>query len=245
MHELNLRKRILLLLLALIIPMYGKAVTAQQVAMPQKLFNIPHPNATSTEILNLQEVSSDQLSEDVIRIASYLAKPSPVFTYKTCEDAEFDDNEEYDIDDNIDNGDYENTDNEPVPYIQLTEDEIYELATLVWLESGTESLECQKAIASVVINRMTTTNRSLHDIIYAPNQFTPANRIDSNNPSEATLAAVRDVVENGPSVPEYVTYFRANYYFDWGPRYQNYINIDHTYFSYDTHLYELCTQAEV
>ena len=59
-------------------------------------------------------------------------------------------------------------------YIELTDDEIYELATLVYLEAGAESYECQKAVASVVINRMTTQNKSLHSVIYAKNQFSPA-----------------------------------------------------------------------
>lgn len=118
-------------------------------------------------------------------------------------------------------------------YMKLTEAEIYELATLVWLEAGIESYECQLAVASVVINRMTTSGQTLHEVIYAPHQFTPAYLISSSEPSESTMRATLEVLKNGPTLPEYVTFFRANYFFDWV---EPYINIDHTYFSYDKSL---------
>ncbi len=122
----------------------------------------------------------------------------------------------------------------PKSYIDMTDDDINELATLVYLEAGAESYECKMAVASVVINRMTYYDQSLQNIIYEPNQFTPAYLIPFYEPSESSLRAVKEVVSNGPTLPEYVTYFRADHYFDWGDRYVNYINIDHTYFSYDT-----------
>lgn len=118
-------------------------------------------------------------------------------------------------------------------YIDLTDDEIYELATLVYLECGIESYECQQAVASVVINRMTTTGHTLSEVIYEPNQFTPAGMISKSQPSDSTLAAVRSIVKDGPTIPEYVTFFRADHYHDWGTRYVDFIAIDRTYFSYD------------
>lgn len=125
---------------------------------------------------------------------------------------------------------------ESINYIDLTDDEIYELATLVFLESGAEPYECQLAIASVVINRMTTQNVSLHDVIYAKNQFSPAYLIDDSEPSESTLNAVKEVIENGPTIPEYVTFFRADYYHNWSELITPYIQYGNTYFSADTRL---------
>lgn len=121
-------------------------------------------------------------------------------------------------------------------YIELTEDEIYDLATLVFLEAGGESYECQKAVASVVINRVTTSGKSLYDIIYEKNQFTPANLIECREPTESTMNAVIEVCTNGPTIPEYVTYFRADYYHNFSEYLEDYINIDSTYFSYDVNL---------
>lgn len=121
-------------------------------------------------------------------------------------------------------------------YINLTDDEIYTLATLVYLEAGIESYECQKAIASVVMNRMTTQGKTLYEVIYAQNQFTPAKYIQYNCPTESTLSAVKDVIANGPSIPEYVTYFREGYFFSWAI---DYIKYDHTCFSYTQDVYDM------
>lgn len=115
------------------------------------------------------------------------------------------------------------------PYVSLTNDEIYEFAILVYLEAGGESYECQKAVASVVLNRMVISCLSFHDVIYSPGQFEPADQIPYTDPSESCLAAVQEVVWFGPTLPIYVTYFRSAYYFDWV---EPYTCIDNTYFSY-------------
>ena len=121
-------------------------------------------------------------------------------------------------------------------YMYMSEADTYELATLVYLEAGIESFECQKGIASVVINRMTTTDSTLQEVIYAKNQFSPASLIPYNEPTESTLQAVREVLKDGPIFPEYVTFFRANYYHDFSQYVEPYTQIDHTYFSADTTL---------
>lgn len=125
---------------------------------------------------------------------------------------------------------------EPEPYLEMTEDDVYELATLVYLESGTESYECQKAIASVVIHRMQNDDLTLQEVIYAKNQFSPAYLIAQSEPSESTLQAVREVLQDGPTIPNYVTFFRADYYHDWSELIIPYCTIDHTYFSADVRL---------
>lgn len=121
-------------------------------------------------------------------------------------------------------------------YMYMNENDVWELATLVYLEAGAESYECQKAVASVIINRMENDGASLQDVIYAPNQFSPAHMISYREPSESALSAVREVLAVGPTVPSYVTYFRANYYHDWSESIVPYCAIDGTCFSADTNL---------
>lgn len=127
---------------------------------------------------------------------------------------------------------------EPEPYLEMGESDVYELATLVYLESGTESFECQKAIASVVIHRMQNDDLTLQEVIYAKNQFSPAYLIAQSEPSKSTLQAVREVLQDGPIIPNYVTFFRADYYHNWSELIIPYCVIDHTYFSADTRLME-------
>lgn len=128
------------------------------------------------------------------------------------------------------------TESELEPYMEMGESDVYELATLVYLESGTESFECQKAIASVVIHRMQNDDLTLQEVIYAKNQFSPAYLIAQSEPSESTLQAVREVLQDGPTIPNYVTFFRADYYHDWSELIIPYCTIDHTYFSADVRL---------
>lgn len=125
---------------------------------------------------------------------------------------------------------------ESEPYMHMCESDVYELATLVYLESGAESFECQKAIASVVIHRMQNDDLALQEVIYAKNQFSPAYLIAQSEPSESTLQAVKEVLQDGPTIPNYVTFFRADYYHDWSDLIIPYCVIDHTYFSADVRL---------
>lgn len=119
----------------------------------------------------------------------------------------------------------------------LTDDEIRMLATLVYLEGGTESIECQEAIASVVINRMLTQDKSMSEVIYAPGQFSVAYLVDYYTPDDAALGAVMSVVVNGTTVPKCVTYFRSGYYHEWNSsRIIPFCKIDNTYFSYDNQI---------
>ena len=124
------------------------------------------------------------------------------------------------------------------PYIYLTDDEIYELATLVWLEGYAESPNCQRAIVSVVINRMRLWNMSLKDVIYASGQFTPAWMIEFTKPELAQIGYVLDVVEYGPNIPEYVCYFRSKHFHSWNGMY-DFEQMGKTYFSYSSQDYEL------
>lgn len=122
--------------------------------------------------------------------------------------------------------------------VTLDEDEQRLLASLVTLEVGAESYECQKAVVSVVLNRMVTGGLSLSEVIYQKNQFSVASKVKSTQPFTSCVEAVEDVLRNGLTLPQYVTFFRAGHYHDWGDRYVSYAKIDKTYFSYDTVLKE-------
>ncbi len=115
--------------------------------------------------------------------------------------------------------------------VSMTADEAKMLAALVTLEAQGESYECQKAVASLVINRMLTSNLTVEGVIYQKNQFSTASRVASTTPTDSCMNAVNDVLTNGTTLPIYVTFFRAGYYHSWGDQVA-YCCMDNTYFSY-------------
>ena len=122
---------------------------------------------------------------------------------------------------------------EPTYRYKITLEEKDMLVRLVFLEANTESLECQKAVISVVINRWKSGywGDTLHDVVYAKGQFSTAKNIPIAIPTANNYEAVDDVLRNGCTLPEYVLYFRADYHFNW-KGYVPYKAIDHTYFGY-------------
>lgn len=131
--------------------------------------------------------------------------------------------------------------NEESMYYSVTAEEREMLARLIYLESGICSLECQKAVCSVVFNRfdsgkwrkdMNNDGKiTLYDIIYYPNAFSPAYKIDTTTPNERAYEAVDYVLRYGPTLPTYVRYFRASYHFSWDG-YVGYCDMDNVYFGY-------------
>lgn len=117
------------------------------------------------------------------------------------------------------------------------------LASLVYLQAGAESQKCQRAIASIVFNRLTSgywnkdKNKdgkiTIYDIIYYPNAFSVSKRIKSTKASQSCYKAVDYVLQHGSTLPHYVRYFRANYSFRWRG-YETYCVIDNTYFGFFT-----------
>ena len=122
---------------------------------------------------------------------------------------------------------------EPQYVYQITSVERELLARIVYLEANAENLECQKAIASVIINRWQSGQwgDTLKDVIYAKGEFSPANRIPNTTPNKYQYEAVDYVLKNGCTVPEYVLYFRASHHHQWNG-YEPYTIIDRTYFGY-------------
>ena len=122
---------------------------------------------------------------------------------------------------------------EPTYEYNITSEEREMLARLVYREANTESLECQMAIVSVVINRWQDGRwgATLGEVVYSPHQFTPANLIYKTTPTELNYIAVDSVLQNGCTLPPYVLYFRADYDFSW-QGYKPYTRIDSVCFGY-------------
>ena len=130
---------------------------------------------------------------------------------------------------------------EPIYYINLTDSEKHQLACLIYLEARGESEECQYAVGSVVINRFKAGGYdSIIDVIHAKGQFTPANQIKYTTPTDIQISIVEDLCLNGPTVPEYVTYFRADHFHTWDST-KDWKQIDRTYFSINKKLYTQMT----
>lgn len=127
----------------------------------------------------------------------------------------------------------QNINQEPQYTYEITSVEREMLARLVYREANTESIECQEAVVSVVINRWKDGRwgDTLEDVVYAENQFAPANLLYCTTPTETNYEAVDYVIKNGVTIDEYVMYFRANYHFQWNG-YEAYQKIDSTCFGY-------------
>ena len=123
----------------------------------------------------------------------------------------------------------------PVAYYSVTAEERELLAKLVYCEANTESIECQKAIVSVVFNQLESGiwGYTIEEVIYYKNNYTPAvyGLLDKAEPTATNYKAVDYVLENGPTLPTYVRYFRAGYHHKWSG-YKGYKVIDNTYFGY-------------
>lgn len=122
---------------------------------------------------------------------------------------------------------------EPTYAYNITSAEREMLARLVYREANTENLECQMAVVSVIINRWQDGRwgDTIADVIYAPNQFTPATLLYQTTPTELNYTAVDLVLQNGCTLLPYVMFFRADYHFDWDG-YKPYTQIDYTCFGY-------------
>lgn len=107
------------------------------------------------------------------------------------------------------------------------------LARLLYCEGGGESIECQRAIMSVIVNRLNSGywGNTFSSVVYAKGQFSPVSSgaLNKAKPSQTQYDVVDYVLENGTTLPSWVLYFRASYHFSW-KGYTPYCNIDNTYF---------------
>ncbi len=99
--------------------------------------------------------------------------------------------------------------------VEMSEEELYELVCVVYLESGTQSLRGQQAVAEVILNRVIAGNfpDTVHDVIFqgmeseATLQLSTAPHIGEATPGEDQYLAVEQALY-GPSVlPADVVFF--------------------------------------
>lgn len=81
-----------------------------------------------------------------------------------------------------------------VPAMSYTDEDLLWLARIIYAEAGGESIECQIAVGTTVLNRVASSSfpNTIYGVIFEPNQFTPA-RSGSiyNTPSAASYEAAR------------------------------------------------------
>lgn len=100
------------------------------------------------------------------------------------------------------------------------------LARLLYTEARGESIECQRAVVSVVLNRAKTS--TIEKVIKAPGQFDLGNKLDNIKPLQTQYDVVDYVLANGVTIPEDVIYFRSGHFHSFA---EDYKQIDHMYFS--------------
>lgn len=121
----------------------------------------------------------------------------------------------------------------------ITEDDRILMAKLLYVECRGESAECQSGICSVLYNRYRSGKyMSMSDVIYEDSQFA-ADNLDAVDGDKLTdlLRIVDDIIDNGPTLPAYVIYFRANEYHTFSDAH-DFVKIDDTCFSYSRKLYK-------
>lgn len=95
------------------------------------------------------------------------------------------------------------------PGVELTTEEEYLLASIIWLESRGESFEGQQAIAEIVLNRLIAEGfpNTIHDVIFAENQFTTTAFLDDAKPGEIQYKAIKTALTGESVLPVDVYYF--------------------------------------
>lgn len=123
---------------------------------------------------------------------------------------------------------------EEVSYSGITQQEYDMLVLTVYLEAGNQTLDCKKAVASVVLNRVNHSDfpSTVYSVLTQENQFTiNFNRTDT--PGAECYEAVDSVLEYGSILPPDVLYFFADYCNNsWLWSREQYIKYGNTIFTY-------------
>lgn len=98
---------------------------------------------------------------------------------------------------------------EPRYDFDLTENEKWLIAKVVWVESRGESREGQQAVAEVILNRLASPDfpDNLSEVIYAENQFKSAKFLGTAQPYQMQYEAVENALLGPYILPEDVFYF--------------------------------------
>lgn len=133
-----------------------------------------------------------------------------------------------------DYAEFEEVGTEEVEYNGITQQEYDMLVLTVYLEAGNQTLDCKKAVASVVLNRVNHSDfpSTVYSVLTQENQFTiNFNRTDT--PEAECYEAVDSVLEYGSILPPDVLYFFADYCNNsWLWSREQYIKYGNTIFAY-------------
>lgn len=98
-----------------------------------------------------------------------------------------------------------------VPAMAYTDEDLLWMARIIYAEAGGESLQCQIAIGTTVLNRVESDlfPDTIYDVIFAPNQFSPVKSgTIYNTPSAASYEAARRCLE-GERSDTRILYFQT------------------------------------
>lgn len=97
-----------------------------------------------------------------------------------------------------------------VSAFSYTDEELDMLARLIYLEAGTKSYDGMLAVATVVMNRVRSSNfgNSIVSVITAPGQFTTKEKLDSVNAPESCYRAARECL-GGDLYDRDILFFKA------------------------------------
>jgi len=130
---------------------------------------------------------------------------------------------------------------EVIPEITYAEEDLALLARLIQSEGGIESYTCKLYIGSVVLNRVSRWDSSIHTIIYDTKptvQFSVTIKKNGSAPidcipNEESLAAAKELLINGTQLPPDVMVFYSESCDDgWVTSRKTYTKVDHTIFAY-------------
>ena len=99
---------------------------------------------------------------------------------------------------------------------QFSEEDVMLLAKFLHYEARYNSVAGQRAVASVVVNRIFNDSGHFPDtvsgVLYQHNQFVPEGTLDNVVPNSTVIASARYVLqEHGPTLPKKVLFYRASY----------------------------------
>ena len=123
--------------------------------------------------------------------------------------------------------------------LTITLDDFDLLCRATYCESGNQSMEAQRLVAVVIINRILSKDfpNNMHDVIYQGNgtQFNVVRRADFNyvdfrQGNDLTETACFLAIATAPEEPSNLLYFRSGYYHK-GSRYENYTQDGAMFFS--------------
>lgn len=95
------------------------------------------------------------------------------------------------------------------PDLTVSDEDRELLAKLIWAEAQGEPFEGQQAIAEVVINRVAADNfpGTVHDVLYAPDQFKAIGQLYAAKPTHVQYEAIRRALYGPHVVEEDVVFF--------------------------------------